>query len=82
MMASGTPVICSNRTSLPEVAGDAAILIDPRDPLTLAQAIHSVLSDPDRVADLRWRGLERAKIFTWERCARETLVVYQQIAQT
>lgn len=81
-MASGTPVICSNRTSLPEVAGDAAILIDPRDPLTLAEAIHSVLSDPERAADLRRRGLERAKIFTWERCARETLVVYQQIAQT
>ena len=76
-MASGTPVICSNATSLPEVTGDTAILIDPQDPLTLAGAIRSVLSDTGLAADLRRRGLERSKSFTWDRTARETLAVYE-----
>ena len=78
-MASGTPVICSTATSLPEVAGDAAILIDPQDPLKLAEAIRSVLSDPVLAADLRRRGVERSKSFTWERTARETLAVYRRV---
>ena len=78
-MASGTPVICANATSLPEVAGDAALLIDPHDSHALSSALRLVLTDPARAADLRQRGFERARMFTWERTARETLAVYERV---
>ncbi|HLF28882.1 MAG TPA: glycosyltransferase family 1 protein [Anaerolineae bacterium] len=80
-MAAGTPVVCADATSLPEVVGDAALLIDPRDPLTLAATIRSMLTDSALVHTLRQRGLERARLFTWEHCARETLKVYSELYQ-
>ncbi|HSN76654.1 MAG TPA: glycosyltransferase family 1 protein [Anaerolineae bacterium] len=76
-MACGTPVISSNAASLPEVVGDAALLIDPTDTAALARALHDVLTQPALQADLRARGLRRAAMFSWERCATETLEAYQ-----
>jgi glycosyltransferase involved in cell wall biosynthesis len=77
-MACGAPVITSNVSSLPEVAGDAAILVDPADTALLAQAIGGLWDDPERRADLRRRGLEWAAGWTWERCARATLDVLER----
>jgi glycosyltransferase involved in cell wall biosynthesis len=78
-MACGTPVVTSNTSSLPEVAGDAAILVDPYNVDEIAEAMQRVLSDPDLAADLRGKGLERAKQFSWDRTARETIAVYEKI---
>jgi glycosyltransferase involved in cell wall biosynthesis len=76
-MACGTPVVASNASSLPEVAGDAAVLVDPHDETALADAVRRVLTDPALRETLRTRGLQQARRFTWERCARETLSVYE-----
>jgi glycosyltransferase involved in cell wall biosynthesis len=78
-MACGTPVISSNAASLPEVVGDAALLIDPTDTTALTQALHNVLAEPALHANLRRRGFERAAQFSWQRCAAETLAVYRQV---
>ena len=76
-MACGCPVACSNATSLPEVAGDAARLFDPRDADEIAAAVADVLDDPEP-----WiaRGLERAKRFTWDACARAHDEVYRELS--
>lgn len=74
-MAAGAPVITSNVSSLPEVAGDAALLVDPRDTSAIAAAIQRVLTDPGLAADLRVRGQAQAATFSWERTARETLAL-------
>ena len=79
-MARGVPVACSNSSSLPEVAGDAALLFDPRDEGAIARALARLLSEPALVEDLRARGLERAREFTWERTARLTLASYRRAA--
>ena len=81
-MACGTPVICSNASSLPEVVGGAAILFDPTDTDALAQALHHVLVDEPRRRELALAGLERASLFSWEKAARETVEVYAEAAQT
>jgi glycosyltransferase involved in cell wall biosynthesis len=77
-MARGVPVACSNASSLPEVAGDAALLFDPRDERAIAAALERLLSDGARVERLRARGFERAREFTWERTARLTLESYRR----
>ena len=64
-MASGTPVITSNVSSLPEVVGDAALMIDPYEPDAIADAMRRVLTDEGLRADLRRRGLARAREFSW-----------------
>src|ERR1700688_1715561 len=64
-MASGTPVVTSNISSLPEVAGDAAVLVDPYSPQAIAGGIERVLTDERLRQDLRARGLARAKQFSW-----------------
>ena len=75
-MACGCPVICSNRTSLPEVVGDAGVLLaDPTDPEELAAHMAEILSAPDLRADLARRSQERAQIFSWERSARRIQAV-------
>ncbi len=81
-MACGTPVITSNVSSLPEVAGPAAILVDPTDTAALATAIGDLARDADRRADLRTQGLDWAARWTWERSARQTLDVLEQAAQS
>lgn len=78
-MASGTPVITSDSTSLPEVAGDAALLVNPESPDHLKTALVRVLKDEDLRQSLRAKGLERVKSFTWERTARQTFAVYREV---
>lgn len=80
-MACGTPVVASNTSSLPEVVGDAGILVDPYDHRKIAQAMYQVLGDRALWNRLREKGLDRAKIFTWEKTARKTLEVYNQVYQ-
>jgi glycosyltransferase involved in cell wall biosynthesis len=78
-MACGTPVICSNTSSMPEVAGDAAVLIDPHNVEQIAETLLFVLLDPKLKQDLRERGLERATGFSWRRTAQQTLEVCRQV---
>ncbi len=75
-MARGVPVACSNASSLPEVAGDAALMFEPRDEAAIAAALQRLLSDPVEAQRLRVLGLARAREFTWERTARLTLDSY------
>lgn len=77
-MACGAPVICSNRTSLPEVVGSAALLVDPEKPEALAASIAQVLNNAELRAVLRERGLARAAGFSWERAATETHAVFEE----
>ena len=80
-MASGAPVICANNSALPEVVGDAAMLIDARAPGDIARALERVITDRALRDELRARGFVQAAKFSWERAARETLAVYQQVAR-
>jgi glycosyltransferase involved in cell wall biosynthesis len=77
-MARGVPVACSNTSSLPEVAGDAALLFDPHDESAIADAVGRLLSDPDEAARLRAHGRQRARLFTWKRAAGLTLESYSR----
>ncbi|MDQ6736032.1 MAG: glycosyltransferase family 4 protein [Nitrospirota bacterium] len=78
-MACGCPVICSNASSLPEVAGHAALLVDPTDVEGFAQDMERVLTDAALRQSMRERGLAQAAQFPWERTARETIAVYQNV---
>jgi glycosyltransferase involved in cell wall biosynthesis len=75
-MASGTPVVVSNASSLPEVTGDAAILVDPYEPRAIADGIHRVLTDETLRRELRQRGLARARQFSWETSVRRVREIY------
>ena len=79
-MASGTPVVTSNVSSLPEVAGDAAQLVDPYDPEAIADGIYRVLTDVDLRRELRRRGLARARQFSWETSVRRVREIYGEVA--
>ena len=81
-MACGTPVACSNTSSLPEVAGDAALLFDPHTPEAMATAIHQALRDEELREELRRRGLAQAQRFSWEQTARMTYAVYKEVLST
>jgi glycosyltransferase involved in cell wall biosynthesis len=74
-MAHGAPVVCSDRSSLPEVAGDAAILVDPTNPRAIRSGIEQALSDP---APWQEKGVARAARFTWERTAQLTVESYRR----
>jgi glycosyltransferase involved in cell wall biosynthesis len=77
-MACGVPVIAANRTSLPEVVGDAGLLVEPRiEPL--AAAMRAILTEPDLATALSSRGLERARQFYWRRTAEQTVAVYEHV---
>jgi glycosyltransferase involved in cell wall biosynthesis len=78
-MTLGTPVVTSNTSSIPEVAGDAALLIDPDDSTQLAEAILKVINDSQLRQELIHKGKERAKLFSWEKTARETLKAYRTL---
>jgi glycosyltransferase involved in cell wall biosynthesis len=80
-MASGTPVVTSNVSSLPEVAGDAAILVDPYDAVDIKDGIKRVLTDPALAAELRRKGLLRAREFSWERSVARTREIYLATAR-
>ena len=79
-MASGAPVITSNVSSMPEIAGDAALLVDPLDETAIGQAIRAVLDDPALAASLRARGSARAHEFSWDQTAQTILGVLRSIA--
>ncbi len=78
-MGCGCPVICSDRSSLPEIVGDAALLIDPNDSGQLASMLTRVLESPALQGELRTRGLGRAGQFSWNRTAAETVAVYRRV---
>jgi glycosyltransferase involved in cell wall biosynthesis len=78
-MACGVPVVTSNTSSLPEVAGEAALLVDPRSVEALVVAIRRVLDDTTLQSEMRARGLKRAKRFTWEETARRMAEVYREV---
>jgi glycosyltransferase involved in cell wall biosynthesis len=78
-MSCGTPVVAANRASLPEVLGDAGHLVDPERPEEMAEALTRVLTEHSERERMRKSGLERAKAFSWERVARETRAVYQEV---
>src|SRR5260221_2107357 len=77
-MACGAPVVCSNRTSLPEVVGNAALSVDPDNLTDLVDAMQRVLTDNELQRDLRARSLERATHFSWRKTARETVAIYTE----
>ncbi|MCL5962155.1 MAG: glycosyltransferase family 4 protein [Chloroflexi bacterium] len=77
-MACGVPVICSDTSSLPEVVGSAALMVDPLNVEALSGAISEVLSRESLRTDLRKKGLERARLFSWRQTAQETLEVYRR----
>jgi glycosyltransferase involved in cell wall biosynthesis len=79
-MASGTPVVTSNMSSLPEVTGDAAVQVDPYDASAIADGIYRVLTDDSLRNDLRRRGLDRATQFSWESSVRRVREIYGQVA--
>lgn len=78
-MACGTPVITSNTSSLPEVVGDAGIMLDPMDVDGFAKAIYEVLTNEGLRQDMIKKGLEQSKKFSWEKAAKETLEVYREV---
>lgn len=78
-MACGTPVVVANRSSLPEVVGDAGLLIDPDSPEDLASALSQILDSSELRASLRQRGLIRAGEFSWARAAHQTMAVYGKV---
>jgi len=77
-MAAGVPVIAANASAIPEVVGDAGLLFDPNDPNDLRTKMETVLSDPKLREELTRKGLQRAKVFSWEKCAKETLAVFKE----
>ncbi len=80
-MASGTPVVTSNVSALPEVAGDAAVLVDPYDPVSIADGLTRVLGDPALRRDLGARGIARAQHFSWETSVRRVREIYTEVGE-
>jgi len=78
-MALGIPVVASNRGSLPEVLGDAALLVDPTDERALAEALEAALSRPELRGRLSGAGILRARTYTWAKCAERTYDVYRDV---
>ena len=81
-MSAGVPVIASNRSSLPEVVGDAGVLADPWKAEEIAAAIDAILDDFELAQELSQRGKERAKQFSWERAAQQTLEILREAAKS
>ena len=80
-MACGAPVVTSNVSSLPEVTGDAAVLVDPYDVDSIADGIARVLTDPALREKLRVKGIARSREFSWERSVSRTREIYQDVAE-
>jgi glycosyltransferase involved in cell wall biosynthesis len=78
-LAAGCPVVTSNRSSMPEVSGEAAILVDPESDEAIAEALRRVANDPALAARMRADGLERVKRFRWKKTAEETLAIYREV---
>ena len=80
-MAHGTPVVTSNTSSLPEVVGNAAVLVNPENVFEIMRALHRVLVDQPLRDKLKVRGYEQAKRFSWDTAAQQILGVYHQVAE-
>lgn len=80
-MACGAPVVCSNTSSLVEVAGEAALTVDPLDEQALSQAVHRLVAEPGLANELRRRGIQQAAAFRWEKCAQQTVELYLGTAE-
>ena len=80
-MSLDCPVICSNASSMPEIAGDAAMYFDPEDIDDMKSAVERVVTDSSLSSSLIARGRARARLFTWDRCARETYAVYEALLE-
>jgi glycosyltransferase involved in cell wall biosynthesis len=78
-MSLNCPVVCSNTSSIPEVVADAGEYFDPYDVENIASAIEKVVSSSDRCQILKSKGAERIKLFSWNKCARETSLIYRQL---
>jgi len=78
-MGQGCPVITSNVSSLPEVVGDAAVLIDPLNTTELAQAMIKVLTDDELKREMSIKGINRAKLFSWDRTAEKYVEVFDRV---
>lgn len=78
-MSCGTPVITSNISSMPEIGGDGAIYVDPKDEEEIEKKLKEVLEDNDLKKELIKKGFERSKKFSWEKCAEETADVYKMV---
>jgi glycosyltransferase involved in cell wall biosynthesis len=79
-MACGTPVVTSNTSSLPEAVGDAGLMAGPTDVDGIAEAVAQILTNPTLRQDLRRRGLERARLFTWKASAEKILAIYRRLS--
>lgn len=77
-MAAGTPVVSSNNSSIPEIAGDAAVLVDPENTTAIAEALYETLLNPTKLQTLKQLGMERVKSFSWQKTAREVLSLYKK----
>jgi glycosyltransferase involved in cell wall biosynthesis len=80
-MTFGVPVITAHRASLPEVAGDAALFVNPEHPQELTAALTQFVTQPELAALQRQKSLERAQHFSWQKTARQTLQVYRALAK-
>jgi len=78
-MACGTPVVAADATSIPEISGDAAILVNPRDPIQVAAALDMLLSSADLREEMIARGIEKAASYSWSETARQTREIYEQV---
>jgi glycosyltransferase involved in cell wall biosynthesis len=79
-MAAGLPIACSNRGPMPEMLGDGGVYFDPEDPPDIARAIRELIDSPELRTEKAWASFERAKTYSWARCARETLGFLAEIA--
>lgn len=78
-MAAGAPVLTSNNSCLPEIAGDAALLVDPRSPTEIAAGLTGLLESPSLRSDFTARGRQRAELFRWEKCATQSLQFFRSV---
>jgi alpha-1,3-rhamnosyl/mannosyltransferase len=78
-MAAGVPVLTSNVSSLPEVTGDAAVLVDPKSPAEIAAGLEKLLSSPSLRERLACEGKQRAALYSWEECARRSMAFFEQV---
>jgi glycosyltransferase involved in cell wall biosynthesis len=78
-MACGTPVVTSNVTSMPEVAGDAALLVNPKKPMEIAEAVERLVYDEKLRSELIPKGLQQAKKFDWDESAKQLIQIYKSV---
>lgn len=81
-MACGAPVVASNTSSLPEVAGDAAVMVDPYKTNEIADAIYDLISNPEKAELFKKKGFERVRLFSWKKTAEDTLRIYREVAES